>query len=278
VEKGARLIDAAIIEKQTWGEYVLLRLLAPEISSRADPGQFVMVRINQQLIPLLRRPFSLLSVDRDEGTLGIFFQKVGVGTILLSRYFPGEALSLIGPLGRGFSFEEVTRGDRVLLVGGGRGIAPLFFLARRLKERGVQVTVFYGGKTEKDLPLKKIFEEEKLMDKLVLTTEDGSLGKKGLVTDILEKEWAPQEIAKVFVCGPEAMMKRIAQLTQARGVPSEFSLEAFMGCGFGVCWGCVRRIRRPEGFQWVKICEEGPVFPGEVIDWQDEEEFSGRAR
>ena len=263
------LVRAEILEKRVWGEYVLYHLHSPKISRLAEPGQFIMVRVSDQLIPLLRRPFSLMSTSPNHGRITIFFQKVGPGTLRLSQYSPGETLSLIGPLGQGFSLAGLQPGNKVLLVGGGRGIAPLFFLAQRLKEKKMRVVVFYGGKTAQDLPLRAIFEDTLQVDELILATEDGSLGEKGLITEVMAQKGISPEIAKIYVCGPEAMMRRIAQMRKFWEVPSEFSLETFMGCGLGICWSCVRRIRKADGWSWVKVCEEGPVFPGEVIKWEE---------
>lgn len=266
-----KLIKALIKDKRSWGEYFFFTFQAPELAALAEPGQFVMVKVSSQIPPLLRRPFSLASADGTKGTISIFFQRVGVGTALLSHFSPGEMVSLIGPLGRGFSFHDLLSPAEILLVGGGRGIAPLYYLAQRLKGLGFKLIIFYGGKTKADLPLREDLVKEKLADELILATEDGSLGFRGLLTDALEEKRVSPHIKKAFVCGPEAMMKKVAQLLQLWNLPGEFSLEAFMGCGFGVCWGCVRRIKRGKEYQWVRICQEGPVFSGEEIEWISEE-------
>lgn len=264
------LVQAKILEKYKWGQYILFYLFAPEISKLAKPGQFVMIRVSEQFIPLLRRPFSLMSVDPSEGRIAIFFQIVGRGTSRLSQYSPGESLSLIGPLGQGYSLSVLKPGDKVILVGGGRGIAPLFFLAQQLKEKKIRVMIFYGGKSAQDLPLKSLIEEELGVEELVLATEDGSLGEKGLVTEVLERKEIWPRIERVYVCGPEAMMRKIARMIEVWGVPGEFSLETYMGCGLGICWSCVRRIKKANSWSWVKVCEEGPIFPGEVIKWEED--------
>ncbi len=267
----SQLIEAVIKDKKSWGDYFFVTFQAPELAALAAPGQFVMVKVSPKGPPLLRRPFSLASADREEGTIAIFFQRVGLGTNLLSRYSPGEKISLIGPLGRGFSFEDLAFPGELLLIGGGRGIAPLYYLAQKLKERGLKVIIFYGGKTQSDLPLREALAKKKLADKLILATEDGSLGFKGLITDVLEQEVLSPLAKKAFVCGPEAMMKKVAELLRRWNLPGEFSLEAFMGCGFGVCWGCVRWIKRGQEYQLVRICQEGPVFSREDVKWSEEE-------
>jgi dihydroorotate dehydrogenase electron transfer subunit len=256
---------ALIVHKKNWGEYCLLGLQAEAIARRAQPGQFIMVRTNEGLHPLLRRPISIHSAEQD--SLEIYFQKVGIGTRLMSEKKEGEYLDIIGPLGNGFHVESSLEGKKVALIGGGRGIAPLYFLARRLRDLGGCVRIFYGGKTSGDLPLRQKFEEENF--DVLLSTDDGSFGTKGFVTDLFYAsidEWPP---FRIFACGPEAMMAKTAEISGEKNIQAEFSLEAFMGCGFGACWGCVRKIKTGIEEEWIKVCEEGPVFPGERIIWQE---------
>jgi len=255
---------APIIRKKNWNDYVLLALRSPRVARRTRPGQFLMVRVSNQPYPLLRRPLSIHARERDG--VEIFFTRAGVGTAILADKKPGEMLDILGPLGKGFVLPRVPKGKTFCLVGGGRGIAPLYFLARELQAKGGHPRVFYGGKTEADLPLLQKFAAQKM--EVFISTDDGSLGFPGLVTTMLEKELARSAPpAWVCACGPDPMMKRIAEIATERKIPAQLSLESIMGCGIGACWGCVRKVLRGGSAEWVKICEEGPVFEASEIIW-----------
>ncbi len=256
--------QAKILQHKSWGNYHRLKILAPEIAEKATPGQFVMIRINETFFPLLRRPFCLHHCHGDE--IEIFFKVVGQGTAQLAEKKEGDFLDIIGPLGRGFSLPEKPDKRPALLVAGGRGIAPFVFLAHELKRLGQSMIIFYGGKTREDLPL--IEDLEKNGFNLRLSTEDGCLGFKGLITELLEKELPSLNPACLYVCGPEAMLVEVARISRTWRLKAEFSLEARMGCGFGVCYGCVWPIRQGEKIEWTRICLEGPVFPAEAIAWE----------
>ncbi|MFZ2055167.1 MAG: dihydroorotate dehydrogenase electron transfer subunit [Candidatus Aminicenantales bacterium] len=257
---------ARIIRKKTWNDYALLELSSPRIARLARPGQFLMVRISDQPYPLLRRPLSIHAREGDG--IEVFFIRAGVGTAILADRKPGNTLDIIGPLGKGFSIPRGLKGKTVDLVGGGRGIAPLYFLAKELKARGVRPRIFYGGKIEDDVPLLKKFARRKM--EVFVSTEDGSVGYHGFVTAMLEKELDRSPLpARIFACGPDPMMKKVAAAAAERRIPAQLSLEAVMGCGIGACWGCVRKIRRGDTAEWVKICEEGPVFESSEIIWEE---------
>jgi dihydroorotate dehydrogenase electron transfer subunit len=259
--------QARIVHKYSWGSYFRFSFKTPPIASDAHPGQFVMVRVSNQNFPLLRRPFSIH--DRDVETVDIFFQKTGLGTDILSRKEAGESLDLLGPLGQGFSCDDRTRGKKAVLVGGGRGIAPLFFLARELDRRGAEVRVHYGGKTKDDLPLIEKFKDSGLS--FLCSTDDGSYGHHGLVTELLEAAIEREKPVRIYACGPEAMLEKTGRIAETFDIEAELSLESVMGCGFGACWGCVKKVRDAGNSAWVKICEKGPVFPSRDIVWRDGE-------
>lgn len=260
-------LQARIIGKESWRNYYLLSLESPLIASQAQPGQFVMVRVTSHPYPLLRRPFSIHSVD--EKNFEIFFMITGTGTDLLSQKKVDDALDIIGPLGKGFHVGDSLRGKNVIAAGGGRGIAPLYFLAHELRSGEASVKIFYGGKSLEDLPLKAKFEADGF--ELSCSTDDGSFGFKGFVSDFLQGELEKLPPAIIYACGPEPMMEKIARIAKSKNIPAEFSLESIMGCGFGACWGCVKRIKKNKKEDWVKICEEGPVFTGEEIIWTEVE-------
>ncbi|MDP2916103.1 MAG: dihydroorotate dehydrogenase electron transfer subunit [Candidatus Aminicenantes bacterium] len=256
-----------IIKKQSWGDYHLFRFETPALAAGAEPGQFLMVRVSDTPFPLLRRPISLHA--KEKNSLEIFFQVAGQGTALLAQKKEGETLDILGPFGKRFIPDTNALPTPAVLVGGGRGIAPLYFLAMELNKLGARVKVLYGGKSRTDLPVREKFEKAGL--DIVCSTDDGSFGHHGFVTGLLESEIRRQEPAILYVCGPDPMMKKTAEIAAARRIPARISLESMMGCGFGACWGCVKRIRRDEGGEWRKICEDGPVFWADKIIWEEKE-------
>jgi dihydroorotate dehydrogenase electron transfer subunit len=258
IERNARLREV-----QSWGDHFRFAIDAPAIGRDARPGQFVMVKVTEGTVPLLRRPLGIH--DADANGFELFFRVAGQGTEILSRKRPGERLDIIGPLGRGFTVDTAANGKTAFLVGGGRGIAPLYFLAHALKAAGANPVVLYGGRSLADIPLRDRLEKAGF--EVRCSTDDGSFGFAGFVTALVEKELARIKPAIVYACGPDPMMKALAAITAKHGLPAEFSLESVMGCGIGACWGCVHRIKSEGGDGWVKICEEGPVFPGERILW-----------
>jgi dihydroorotate dehydrogenase electron transfer subunit len=203
----------------------------------------------------------------EENRLEIFFQVAGEGTRLLSMKKAGDRLDLLGPLGHGFTIKKGLKGQDVFCVGGGRGIAPLYYLARRLIITGARPVIFYGGKTSADLPLKNRLEQAGW--EVLVSTDDGSQGFSGFVTSLVERDLNRRKPGFLFACGPDPMMEKLAESCRQKNLPAEFSLEAIMGCGFGACWGCVKKVRRNGQVRFLKVCEDGPVFPLEEIIWQE---------
>lgn len=221
----------------------------------ALPGQFLMVRgAEWGDAPLLPRPMSYLSGG---ATPTILVKVVGEGTTRMARAEPGEPFSLIGPLG--VPWRAPTPGRRAVLVAGGVGVAPLLFLARTLVATGKRPIALYGGRTKKDLPLD---DDLALIADLHLTTEDGSRGQKGRVTDALGALLA--EDVEVFTCGPDRMMAAVAEMCARRDVPCEVSVETPMACGYGVCLGCPLPAA---GGGYIYACTEGPCIDARRIDW-----------
>ncbi len=257
--------NARILNVKNWDDYYLVSVESPEIGRAVRPGQFVMIKVAREPFPLLRRPLSI----HDAGDRGfeLFFKTAGVGTEILASKKPGDILDVLGPLGKGFTVSELFKGARVALIGGGRGIAPLYFLGRELLAVGAKPIVLYGGRCLLDLPLRDKFAAAGLG--LQCSTDDGTFGYQGLVTELLPPEADREPLAFVFACGPDAMMKAAAKAAESLGIPCELSLESIMGCGIGACWGCVHRIRNEAGDGWVKICEEGPVFAGDKVVWTE---------
>jgi dihydroorotate dehydrogenase electron transfer subunit len=260
-----RYFQAIVTENRTLGGgYFVLRLAGCASLAAAKPGQFVMVRGAWGRDPLLPRAFSLLSVAPAAGTADVLAKTVGRGTALLERALPGAEVDVLGPLGTSFPAPDPDCID--LLVAGGVGLPPLYMqaelaAAQRLVARS---EMLYGGRGAKDLVL---LEEMKAMGlPLHLTTEDGAVGTKGLVTRVLEARLDAHRGKRVRVmgCGPNAMLWAAARIAREREVPCFISLEENMACGIGVCLGCAIPARsRPYRY----VCSNGPVFDAaDVLD------------
>lgn len=222
------------------------------------PGQFVEVRIDHTPTAFLRRPVSIHDVDSATGDFSLMIQKVGSGTLYLAGLKPGDTLNVLLPLGNGFSLP--ADGDRRprLLVGGGVGVAPLLFLGRTLAAMGVPVTFLFGFRSKRDMPDLSAYEA---CGSVWVTTEDGSAGERGFVTDHSVLRTAPSVIQ---TCGPTPMMKSVARYAVSHGAECEVSLENKMACGLGACLCCVTETK--EGHKCV--CSEGPVFNISELTWQ----------
>jgi dihydroorotate dehydrogenase electron transfer subunit len=255
----------------------LLTLSTPEQARLVRPGQFIMLKCVESVVenPLLRRPFTIFSIQRHARSgkpsgLELLVKDVGMGTHKLVQLRPGQALDCLGPQGRGFqvSAEMRNRTELACLVAGGVGIAPLFLLAQNLLTHHVKPVLFYGGATGADLVLREYFE--RLGIDTVYTTEDGSLGERGLVTEPVAQflKNRPRRDIRVYACGPWGMMKAVHALAASHNLQCEVSLEARMGCSLGACLGCVVRSRDSQGQQqYLRICQDGPVMNSRLIDW-----------
>ena len=241
--------------------YFRLVARAPEIAPLVQPGQFAHVRILPMKDALLRRPFSIYQVAGD--TFSILYKAVGKGTQALSRMRPGEELSAIGPLGHGFTVPP-PGGEQPLLVAGGYGMAALYLLAQRSPQKGI---VFVGGRRRVDILCEKEFAA--LGWEVRISTEDGSYGEKGLVTQPLALELKRRsEGRKLFACGPTGMLKAVAHLGAASGVPTELSMDEHMCCGVGVCLTCVIPVKKGDSWEYQRSCTEGPVFDARAVQWE----------
>jgi dihydroorotate dehydrogenase electron transfer subunit len=240
--------------------YHRLVVRAPEVAALAQPGQFAHLRILPLREALLRRPFSIYQAAGD--TVSFLYKNVGQGTEQLARMRPGESLGILGPLGHGFSVPPAG-GPTPLLVAGGYGMAALYLLAQRSPQRGV---VFVGGRRRVDILCEAEFRA--LGWEVRATTEDGSHGERGLVTQPLAAELRRGHAGrKLFACGPTPMLKAVAGLAEEFGVPAELSMDEHMCCGVGVCLTCVIPVRVDGGWEYQRTCTEGPVFDARQIEW-----------
>jgi len=241
--------------------YFRLVLRAPRIAPLVQPGQFAHLRILPLKDALLRRPFSIFQVAGD--TFSILYKSVGKGTDMLSRMRPGEELSFIGPLGHGFTI-PAPGGETPLLVAGGYGMAAMYLLAQRSPQKGI---VFVGGRRRVDILCEDEFRA--LGWEVRVTTEDGSHGEKGLVTQRLIAELRREVLhRKVFACGPTPMLKAVGKIAEELGVPAELSMDEHMCCGVGVCLTCVIPVKTGDGWEYQRTCTEGPVFDSRQVAWE----------
>jgi len=234
----------------------LMWLESAHIASTAKPGQFVMVGCGEET--LLRRPLSIHRLDKAK--LALFFSVVGKGTNWLAQRRTGDTVDLLGPMGNGFSIYPDS--NNLLLVAGGVGIAPLCFLTQKALNQGCSVTLLLGAATTAQLYPRDLLPCEA---DLVTATEDGTAGRKGMITDLLP-DFA-NGAGQIFACGPSSMYRTISTLSQQfpELKSAQISLEMRMGCGLGICYGCT--LRAKGGLK--QVCKNGPVFELNDIFWDD---------
>ncbi len=254
-----KLIENLIIsKKETLTEdYFLIECQSQQSLKDIKPGQFANLEIENSKNTFLRRPLSIHDVDLTHNTLSFLVKIVGEGTSKLSQYKIGETLNTIFPLGNWFKYSQ---NNKPLLIGGGCGVAPLLFLAKQMVEDNLKPTILLGVRTKSDVLRIDKYEQ---YGQVFVTTQDGSMGQKGLVV----QHSIFNDIArfnKIFVCGPELMMKHIAKIANKNNIECEVSLENTMACGIGACLCCVTETIRGNEC----VCTEGPIFNIKDLKWQ----------
>ncbi|MEW6101584.1 MAG: dihydroorotate dehydrogenase electron transfer subunit [Candidatus Omnitrophota bacterium] len=246
--------------------YYKILVSCPQVAKAAEPGQFVNIKVSEGLQPLLRRPLGIHGVRGQ--TIEILYESVGKGTELLSKRRPGEYLDVVGPLGNGFGLSLTTRQLWPILVAGGMGVAPLTFLAEKLREirnPKSEIRILIGAKTKSQILC--VEEFRKLGCEVKIATDDGSKGYKGKVTDLLKNLFFPaagdRRPATIYACGPRLMLKEISRLSLQYKIAAQISLEEHMACGIGACLGCA--VNTKDGYK--RVCKEGPVFEAKEIIW-----------
>jgi dihydroorotate dehydrogenase electron transfer subunit len=267
------LVTGEIVGRKRHGsDYHGLTVVAPGVSEVVKPGQFVNLTCGRGRAHILRRPFSVYRTARSGGwasTLEIVFDIRGPGTRELALLDLHDKVEVMGPLGRGFAIPP--RSARCLLVGGGIGAAPLFFLADKLRESGHRVDVVLGARTSS--LLLNAMDARRLASVCRITTEDGSEGDRGVVTDVLPDTIERCHTQLVYACGPHPMLAAVSRISGARDIPTQVAVEELMACGYGVCMSCVIPLRRTNGgpaasdIVYARACTEGPVFNGARIVW-----------
>ena len=253
--------------------YYRMKILTPGYSESSSPGQFVMLRVQQSLAPLLRRPFGIYQIGFDAADcdtlppkefIELIYKVVGSGTEIMQELQPGDAVEVLGPLGTGFQLGDPT--VEKVLVGGGIGLVPLYMLATELVKTA-RVRLLIGGRTRDDIIL--VSEFEKLGVEVEIATDDGSMGIKGLVTKLLVPQLELSPAVEVFSCGPMPMLDAVQKLCGSCKVSLQVSLEALMACGVGACLGCVVKGagHSTSDPRYLCSCTAGPVFNATDLDW-----------
>lgn len=245
------------VETPMEGNYII-QFRSPQQIPEILPGNFAEIKVPESPDVFLRRPFSILDVDYDKNIISFYVKAIGKGTSKLGTLRTGQLVSIIYPLGNSYSIPDGLK--KALIVGGGSGIAPFILLGKKLKALKVETTFLLGGRSARDILLTNEFSK---YGEVLTTTEDGSLGEKGLVTQHSVFGNKLKEFDKVFTCGPDPMMKAVGNIATQHNTECEVSLENMMACGFGVCLCCVTAT--PGGNK--RVCIEGPVFNVNNLSW-----------
>jgi len=271
-------------------------VLKGKVAETARPGQFVHLKVSPTLDPLLRRPISIAGINRQRGEITLYYRVAGRGTELLAGVREKQTLNLIGPLGNGFTMPS---GGELLLLAGGIGIFPLFSLLEALDRTKVKLKLLWGAENRRFLQAVGLKTLEQMGVDYEVSTLDGSMGRQGLITALLEsylqernytigtqslkfpgdtwtkKDWDPtgeeRSPLRAVACGPQGMLKAVTAICLQKGVPIEVSLEERMACGVGACLGCVCTVRGADGaLARKRVCQDGPVFDGREVVWDEE--------
>ena len=262
----AKQVKAKILSLEPVGAYFHLKLEAPEIAASVEPGHFVAVAVGGVGSGmLLRRAFSIHRATPNE-FIEVIFASHGQGTQWLAQQNPGDVIDIVAPLGKPFALPRQPVG--CVLVAGGYGSAPMMMLASELKKRGCQVEIVLGAATESKLF--GVLESKAVADVVTVTTDDGSSGVRGLVTDVLPDAIKRTSAKAVYACGPMPMLKAVAKVAKENDAYSQCAVEEAMACGIGVCMTCVLPVIGDDGVtRMVRSCVEGPVFRGDRVRWDD---------
>ena len=235
---------------------------ADEITKTALPGNFIEIRVNDDIEPFLRRPISIYNMDKEKGILEFISQVKGKGTKILAEKREGELIDIIGPLGYGtFKYKSF---DNLAIIGGGIGVFPLYELAKEAQKAEKCVNTYLGFRN-KDLV---VLEFKNVSNKLTLTTDDGSYSQKGFAIDYLKKDIEENRVDCIYACGPLPMLKAVRQLALEKDIPCQISLEEKMACGLGVCLGCAVKTAKSskEEPEYWHVCKAGPVFQAKDVE------------
>lgn len=266
-----RIVENRFVGHPAQGIYKLV--LKGQAAKEAKPGQFLHIKVNDTNDPLLRRPLSIAGIDSEREELTIFYRVKGKGTELLSKVAENHYLSILGPLGTGFTVPEA---GVLLLVAGGIGVFPLFTMIEAAQRNNIRMKLLWGGENKAFLESAGLNNLIKMGLDFETVTMDGSHGEKGLVTALLDRylddketqELQRQGLLQAAACGPNGMLKAVTEICIAKEAPIEVSLEERMACGVGACVGCVCTVIGEDGQPARKrVCSDGPVFDGREVVW-----------
>ncbi len=237
-------------------DYYVLKVQSPVDTSSILPGQFVEILVKDTRNAFLRRPISIYNVNNDRNSFELLIQIVGEGTLLLSKLEIGDKVEIMYPLGKSFTIAEANK--KALLIGGGVGVAPLLYLAKKLKANNVDVHILLGGRGSDNIIETDNFKK---YGSVYISTDDGSIGEKGFV--IQHSVMQNMAFDTIYTCGPDPMMRAVAKLAKEQSINCEVSLENMMACGIGSCLCCVTETT--SGHQCV--CTDGPIFNTNILGW-----------
>lgn len=256
-------IKAKLIEKeQLKSDIFKFTLSAKEIADTAKPGQFLEIRVSDQIDPFLRRPISIYDINKENSTVTFIFQVKGKGTEILCKKNIGETIDVLGPLG--FGTFNLADYKNISIIGGGIGVFPLHELAK-VANNSATVNTYLGFRSKDFVVCEDEFN--KVSQKLVITTDDGSYGENGFAINYLAEDLDKSKPDCIYACGPLPMLKAVQKLAIEKNIPCQISLEERMGCGVGACLGCAVKTASPKDApQYVHVCKAGPVFDASYVE------------
>lgn len=247
-------VKTEIIDKQILKDDIIkLKINSKEIADIAKPGNFLEIRVSDNIEPLLRRPISIYSIDKENGTLEFIFQIKGKGTKILAQKNIGEKIDVIGPLG--FGTFDVRPYKKVAILGGGIGAFPLYELAKQLQS---DITTYLGFRNKDYVLLEDEFKN--VSNNVVITTDDGSYANSGFAINYLENDCIKEKPDIIFACGPLPMLRAVKKFSEENDIICQISLEEKMGCGIGACLGCAVKVIKDGTEKYGHVCKQGPVF------------------
>lgn len=259
-------IKAKLLKKQELISGIFkFSVQAEEIVATAKPGNFIEIRVNDDIEPFLRRPISIYNMDKESGVLEFIFQVKGKGTTILSGKKEGELIDIIGPLG--FGTFKYSSYENLAIIGGGIGVFPLYELAKRAHIENKNVNTYLGFRNKDLVVLEDEFKQ--VSNQLIITTDDGSYSQKGFAIDFLKKDFEDGKIDSIYACGPLPMLKAVREFAIEKNIPCQISLEEKMACGLGVCLGCaVKTASSPKDApEYWHVCKGGPVFQAKEVEF-----------
>lgn len=258
-------IKAKLLEKEELKPGIFkFSVQADEIVNTARPGNFIEIRVNDDIEPFLRRPISIYNMDKEKGILEFIFQVKGKGTTILAKRNKGELIDIVGPLGFGpFKYSNF---ENLGIIGGGIGVFPLYELAKSAKNENKNVNTYLGFRNKDLVVLENEFKQ--VSNQLTITTDDGSYSQKGFAIDFLKKDIEAGKIDSIYACGPLPMLRAVRELALEKNIPCQISLEERMACGLGVCLGCAVKTAKSskEAPEYWHVCKAGPVFQAKDVE------------